>query len=228
MATTIRLFQKKSLPDTGYPLRSLEQLQLLNDTATTEIERVGACADPKYVKYRIKHAHPYRMEGQVNGQPFSRCLRFATFPSYASTERDWVLTAGTSGDTAARAFKRLKGASPHPFHVEPVKLDLNATKARIKASNYQINGGWFGGLKIDGVDVAFIMGGGVTESNEWEKYEQYGRLGSLNFTIPYNGIKLQALITKDATIMLLQNLSEKLYLDLATGIYGFLFPDPNP
>jgi hypothetical protein len=224
MPITVKLFkleQPFSFSEGQSSVSSLEQLTLFEDEiedAKTELTYLGLAEDSSYTKYLVNHDMAVKLEGRVFKIDFKRVLIRKTFPLFIKESR--LLTAWVKGSTAANALKRLQ--NDNRIRTSVANINLPAAKDVVESrAGTMIFGAWFGSLKLDKVEVAYIYGPEIAESYEWEKYENAGELSCLQCLVNADQ-EVRILLTKDGSLVIYRNLNEKEYLELAEGIFNIL------
>lgn len=227
MPFSVRLFKRKGFP-TKFPVKTPVQATLPlqpdlgEDEPVTEIERLGPSEHELYEKYKVRHEYIVRMEGKLRGQYFSECTRFDTFPCFSHRDKPWLLTSHVKAEVAVRAFRRLTdNKSVTGVVVEPASLALLSAMERLRSAQ-RVKGGWFGKLRIKNVEVAYLYGDHVTDSEDWEKYMAAGELNALQVEVPHSDGLMPILLTREAAVVFFTNLTERDYLEYATEFFTML------
>ncbi|AMQ19672.1 hypothetical protein [Geobacillus sp. JS12] len=146
------------------------------------------------------------------------------FPCFIKN-REFLYTSGKR-IISEQALKRLRRHNKPDNHLiaKSVKIDLVAFKEYLEQSREgDIKGGWFRGMQIENVQVAYLGGGSVTESDDWERYETSGgTISALRIDIPVTGEEedaIKTLLTRDGNLVIYKNYGENEMLRIAMPIF---------
>ncbi|WP_144467667.1 hypothetical protein [Bacillus toyonensis] len=147
------------------------------------------------------------------------------FPAFVKSEQ-YLYTSGTRREISVQAIKRLRQFKKHDNSLEAqnVKLNLTDFKTHLEESNGgAIKGGWFRGMKIKNVEVAYLGGGSVTNSDDWERYETSGgTISALRIDLPLGGAEeepTKVLLTHDGNCVVYKNVGEHDLLSIAIPVF---------
>lgn len=156
------------------------------------------------------------------------------FPAFVLPEKDYLITAFSAKVMFNQAIRRLSQyydtfdtEGKKRLDAKPVKVDLQKVKESFSENGDapKIRGGWFKDLKITNVDVAYIGGGEVDDSDEWFKYETSGKISALRLDYPNpdpDEEPFRLLITSDGAIFSYKNFAENQFLKIIVPIYEYL------
>ncbi|MBN8253860.1 hypothetical protein [Priestia flexa] len=234
MARSIKLYQIDRFPET-FPIESAEVNSGEGSTSfKTTVKELGKSEYTKTPLDKIQIIHQigdkFEGKGILEDGTIHEIIAVATeekFPCFVK-EKKFLYTSGTKRVISEHAIKRLKN---HPdtdpkkrLDAKSVKIDLVKFKEHLQDSQEgAIRGGWFRGMKVANVEVAYLGGGTVTESEDWEKYETSGgTISALRIDIP--GLDeeeetIKTLLTKDGNLVLYKHLGEYQSLSIAIPIF---------
>lgn len=134
------------------------------------------------------------------------------FPCFAQGTQ-YLYTSGTTRVISEQALKRLRRYpedTQNCLVAEPVKINLiNFKEYILTHGEAAVKGGWFRGMQIANVEVAYLGGGTVAESSDWERYEASGgTISAIRIDLPTldpEEEKIKLLFTKDGNCVLYKN-----------------------
>jgi hypothetical protein len=234
VAQSIKMYQINRYPD-SFPISSAEVTS--GEGNTTFVTKASLLGKSEYTevdldKVQIKHELGDKFSGKgilEDGSVYD-IVAVSTeekFPCFVK-DKEFVYTSGTKRVISEQALKRLR---THPninpeerFDARPVKIDLVGFKEHLQSSQEgAIKGGWFRGMLIENVEVAYLGGGSVTESEDWEKYETSGgSISALRIDIPgltEDSEAIKTLITKDGNLVIYRHFDEYEMLSIAIPIF---------
>jgi hypothetical protein len=191
-------------------------------------------------KLMINHDKGKKFEGvgysEENGRidDITSLAEDKEFPAFVFPNKDYIIAAYTSKEVYNGAFKRLRSYASvdkekenDKLYASPVKLNLQKLKESYDATGTgpETRGGWFKKLKINNVDVAYIGGGGVDDSDEWFKYETSGTISALRLDFPNVDLEEEPyrfMITSDGSIFCYKTLTENEMLKILYPIYCYI------
>lgn len=147
------------------------------------------------------------------------------FPAFVKDET-YLYTSGTRREISVQAIKRLRQFNkPDNFlAAKNVKINLTDFKAHLEESNEgAIKGGWFRGMQVQNVEVAYLGGGAVTASDDWERYETSGgTISAMRIDLPLGDIEdepTKVLLTHDGNCVVYKNVGEHDLLNIAIPLF---------
>lgn len=147
------------------------------------------------------------------------------------TDDNFLYITGSRKAILEHGIKRLIGGTysfqeEQRFKSKGVKLNLTSLKEELEADVLaQVKGGWWRDLQIADVEVAYLGGGTVTESQNWTNYEDSeGIISALRLDFPNvmdNGEEiLKILLTKEGNLVVYKDIAdEKELLEVAVSIF---------
>ncbi|MFX3618000.1 MAG: hypothetical protein ACE3JK_10775 [Sporolactobacillus sp.] len=184
----------KTLGESEYSKTKLEKVQIIHPVAD-EFEGQGILED-----------------GSI--QDIVALSTTEAFPCFIK-EKKFIYTAETKRIISEQALKRLRRypKEDNKLVATPVEIDLAAFKKELEENEGgSIKGGWFKNMKIENVKVAYLGGGTVTESKDWERYETGGGIiSALRMDIPTLNEEdepIKILLTKDGNCVVYKNYGE--------------------
>lgn len=234
MAQSIKLYRINRYPE-SFPIETSEvsngegintlktQVQILGKSEYTEIE---------LEKIQIIHevGSQFKGKGILEDGSIYDIVAVSTkekFPCFIKNKK-FLYTSGTKRVISEQAIRRLKNypdMDPDKrLDATPVKIDLVKFKEYLQDSKEgAIKGGWFRGMKIENVEVAYLGGGTVTESEDWEKYETSGgTISALRIDIPTieeDTDSIKVLLTRDGNLVIYRHFDEYNSLKIAMPIF---------
>lgn len=175
-----------------------------DDAVTTIVEPVPEWSHPEFRKFEVIHESRLFFEGRVKSDPIDSVVRKYRFFVYLDAEGKTAFVQATK-KLWHEAFRRIEKDQHATLRWEEREIDLIDLGAKLAP---RIGGGWFGDMKIAKVETAGIFGPNVATSDEWERYEQTGRLSAIiiDFTFGDNDYKL--MLCQDSTIVIYRELAE--------------------
>lgn len=201
MSTVFHYFTLKSIPQLsiGQKVESKRQLALpVSDNAPcTTLERLGQAEDDAFDKYFIVHQVEQQVDGIYQQQPMHRFLENKRFPLFVHRQAGYLL-AETSKPYARGALRRLEEAK-HPLEADTQEIDLGSLQDLGSTT-----GGWFGELRIADVSAAGLFGSStVSESAEWQRYLEEGKLNALLMKLIDEGGAVKSfMVTRERVVVL--------------------------
>lgn len=230
MPVSIKMYRITQYP-TEFPVRSYQVSSGLEVKLKTEVYELGRSEYTRttLIKLQIEHQIGEKFEGKgfLEDGSIYDLVAISTsevFPCFVE-DKKFLYATGTRRVVSEQALMRLKKypEGDNRLITEPVSIDLLAFKDHILNSNAAIKGGWFRGLKIDNVEVAYLGGGAVTESWDWERYETSGgTISALRIDIPTLDVEeeyFKVLLTRDGNCVIYKNLGELDLLKIAIPIF---------
>ncbi|WP_025950477.1 hypothetical protein [Geobacillus thermocatenulatus] len=232
MPQSIKLYKIEQYPN-EFPVRSAEiNPGYTQSTFKTTVEHLGRSEYTQIdlEKVQIIHEIADKFEGKgilEDGSIYDLVAisKEERFPCFIKN-REFLYTSGTNRIISEQAIKRLRR------HYNPdncliakgVKIDLGSFKEHLEQSREgAIKGGWFRGMQIENVEVAYLGGGSVTESDDWERYETSGgTISALRIDIPVTDGEedaIKTLLTRDGNLVIYKNYGEHEMLRIAMPIF---------
>jgi hypothetical protein len=234
MAQSIKLYRIERYPN-SFPIETAEvsngegintlktQVQILGKSEYTEIE-----LDKIQVIHEV--GSQFKGKGILEDGSIYDIVAVSTaekFPCFIK-DKQYLYTSGTKRVISEQAIRRLKqfpDMDPDKrLEASSVKIDLVEFKEYLQDSKEgAIKGGWFRGMKIENVEVAYLGGGTVTESEDWEKYETSGgTISALRIDIPTieeDTDSIKVLLTRDGNLVIYRHFDEYNSLKIAMPIF---------
>ena len=150
------------------------------------------------------------------------------FPLFIYPEQDWLFCAYSRKATFDSAIRRIASYAPpgqSTLVANRLRLDLTAIKAALEAvaDGSRIRGGWFNHLQLLNVEVAYLGGDEVCDSDDWSRYEANGDISALKIDIPHfdeEESPIRIMLTKDATIVCFRALTEYAFLNICIPVFN--------
>jgi hypothetical protein len=203
----------------------------------SEIRELGRSeyTEEEIAKYQVIHPIGNSFEGKGIIEDGSEheliaISREETFNMFKTTD-DYVLYTDSKKAIIEHGIKRLiKGThylNENRFEAEKISINLSDLKQEIQDGALgRIRGGWWRDLQIADVEVAYLGGGSVTDSDYWSTYEDSeGIISALRLDIPNTLDEdedelLKVLLTKEGNLVVYKNIpSEKNLLEIAMTIF---------
>ncbi|KMJ59398.1 hypothetical protein AB685_00460 [Bacillus sp. LL01] len=234
MAQSVKMYKIERYPET-FPISSAE-VNTGEGTSTfvttVNILGKGEYTDVDLDKVQIKHqlGDKFDGKGMLEDGSIYDIVAISTeekFPCFVK-DKEFIYTSGTRRIISEQALRRLRS---HPdmdvskrLEAKSVKIDLVKFKEHLQTSREgAIKGGWFRGMKIENVEVAYLGGGSVTESEDWEKYETSGgSISALRIDIPgltEDSEAIKTLLTRDGNLVIYRHFDEYEMLGIAVPIF---------
>lgn len=206
-------------------------------TFSSEIRRLGLSEyrEEEIIKYQVLHPIGNSFEGKGIIEDGSEheliaVSRNETFNIFKTSD-NYLLFTNSKKSVMEHGIKRLTdGTYSHQdesrFKSEKVTIDLSSLKEEIQSGALaRIRGGWWRGLQIADVEVAYLGGGTVTESQYWNTYEESeGIISAIRLDIPnlMEGEEiLKVLLTKEGNLVVYKDIpTERHLLEIATTIFN--------
>lgn len=204
---------------------------------TTEIHHLGISEyrEEEILKYQVIHHLGENFEGtgySEDGTTFDLVAisTVQTFNMY-KTNDDHLLFSGSKKAILEHGIRRLVDGTytyeDNMFRSQELTINLRQLKEEMEAGALaQIKGGWWRNLMIADVEVAYLGGGTVTQSQNWNAYEESeGIISALRLDLP-NPLEnedeiLKVLLTKNANLVIYKKVeSEKDLLDIAVPLFN--------
>lgn len=243
MPVSTKIFQVSNYP-TSFPVETIPSV----DPGATQFELVtrilhlglGEYTKEEIPKIMINHDRGKKFKGVGYSEENGRITDLISvaedkeFPGFFIKDKEYVFVAYSTKDVYNHAFKRLAGytgtedkARGAYLEAKPLKLDLEKLKESFENDSDAptIRGGWFKNLNLTSVEVAYIGGGGVVESDEWFKYQTSGTISALRLDFPGLDVEdepLRFMITNDAAIHSYKSLPENELLEILIPIYEYM------
>ncbi|MDN5389994.1 hypothetical protein QMZ64_21640 [Bacillus sp. LB7] len=232
MAQSIKMHRIQTSP-VSYPVESEEVSTGINSvTFKTKVEHIGQSEyDSNLKKLKISHQIGGAFEGKgiLEDGSIHNIIATATteeFPCFVKDEL-YLYTSGTRREVSAQALRRLRRFKKHDNHLiaENIKLNLLDFKSYLEHSEEgNIKGGWFRGMSVKNVEVAYLGGGAVTESDDWDRYETSGgEISALRIDLPLGDLEdepTKVLLTRDGNCVVYKNVGEHGLLNIAIPLFN--------
>ncbi|MFP7313737.1 hypothetical protein [Bacillus safensis] len=148
----------------------------------------------------------------------------------AKSDNEFLYFWGSKKAIIEHGIKRLIdgtiGAGNNRYDSKTVTIDLRALKKELEdGALASIKGGWWRELMIADVEVAYLGGGTVTESENWNDYEKTeGIISALRLDVP-NPIEknkdiLSVLLTKEGNLVVYKKVDEKELFEIAIPLFN--------
>lgn len=226
------MFRIRQYPD-QFPIRSAQVSTGNNVTLETRVEHLGVSEYTQKTldKLQIHHqvGENFTGQGYLEDGSIHDIVAVSTtevFPCFIE-DRDYAYTTGTKRVISEQALTRLKrfpDDNGRKFETRSVKINLVAFKEALDNEDAIIKGGWFRGMQIDNVEVAYLGGGSVVDSTDWERFENSGgSISALRVVLPTIDVEAEAtkvLITSDGNCVVYKNnLGEIDLLDISVPLF---------
>ena len=203
-------------PRRGASLKTHTQLTLLtdgDDTAHSEIRFTGESDFPEFLKYFVRHEVVEKRKVRFMQEDRNEVIFVEEFHLYLPPNRKYLF-AETAAHYSNELLKRiyLKDSS---FSYTLREVDLLKLRKELQGN---IRGGWFRNLQIEDVSTAGIFGATVGDSDEWQHYEDSGKLSALVLEFKHKGTWHSTNISSNGAITLYASYSEKDALELVEVI----------
>lgn len=243
MPVSTKIFKVNRYPDV-FPVQTIPTVEV----GATQFELItkvsylgiGEYREKDIPKVMINHDRGKKFSGVGYSEENGRITDLISvaedkeFPGFFIDNNQYVFTANSTKNVYNHAFKRLIGYTGSEekeqgryLEAKPLKLDLQKMKESFENDNDAptIRGGWFKDLNLTSVEVAYIGGGGVEESDEWFKYQTSGTISALRLDFPGKDIDdepYRFMITSDAAIHSYKALPENELLTILVPIYEYI------
>lgn len=232
MAQSIKMHKITTIPE-SYPVESEEVNSGINAVSfKTKIQHIGQSEyDSDLKKLKITHEVGGVFEGKGILEDGSIHNIVATasseeFPCFVKEEK-YLYTSGTRREVSAQALRRLRRfrKPDNQLIAENIKLNLLDFKSYLEDSEEgNIKGGWFRGMAVTNVEVAYLGGGAVTESDDWDRYETSGgEISALRIDLPLGDLEdepTKVLLTRDGNCVVYKNVGEHGLLHIAMPLFN--------
>lgn len=189
-------------------LQTATQLTLLpwgDDSLHSTISFLGRSEHPDFDKYHVEHETLRSLQVRFENVRRDQVIAIVHFNIFRcrTDAHFWV---GTRQRYAFESLANVKATHPD---VEVKRRSADLISLRQAAVGGDVTGGWFRQLQISGVRAAGIFGPGVSESEEWDRYEQAGELSALTLEFVYRGNPQSAMVTSDGGIVVYGSFTEE-------------------
>jgi len=206
----------------GHEFRTSHQEPLfpdIDEAPQTLITALGLADHQSFQKYHVLHETYQKVRGRYRNEPITSYIAQIEFHIYYLAEHK-RLFIDAPRNICKEMVDRLEKANID-FFVISREIDLIKLGKDLRE---EIRGGWFGELKVADVSTIGIFGPTVGESEEWERYEQIGKLKAINVELDWITQKLTVLIMANRGIVLFENLTEFQSLERVLKIQNDLDP----
>lgn len=231
MPVSIKMYKIKKYPE-RFPVASVQVSPgFTSATFHTKVEELGKSeyTEIDLTKLLIEHHVGEKFEGigyLEDGSQYD-IIAVSTvekFPCFVEG-KEFLYTSGTKREISEQAIARLRKYPDltNQLLAEPVKINLVDMKEILQKGEAAIKGGWFRGMQIENVEVAYLGGGSVTESSDWERYETSGgTISALRIDVPTLDVEeemIKLLLTKDGNCVIYRNFGEQKILKIAMPLF---------
>lgn len=232
MPVSVKMYSISQFP-TSFPVSSAEVSPgYATATFSTKVEYLGKSEydELDLDKYQISHETGEKFEGHgwLEDGSSHDLVAVSTkekFPCFIENKQ-YLYTSETKRVISEQAISRMK-KWPQPDNrliSNSVKINLISLKDYLQDNDTgAIKGGWFKGMQIANVEVAYLGGGAVTESEDWEKYETSGgTISALRIDIPTVDVEeevIKLLLTKDGNCVVYKKYGELDLLKIVIPIF---------
>lgn len=232
MPVSVKMYSIKTYPE-EFPVVSAEvNPGYAVATFNTRVDYLGKSEyrEVELEKYQISHETGEKFEGHgwlEDGSSYDLIAVSSTesFPCFIENN-EFLYTSDTKRVISEQAIARLK-KWPKPENkliANQVKINLTDLKDHLlNNATGAIKGGWFKGMQVANVEVAYLGGGSVTESEDWEKYEASGgTISALRIDIPTADVEeesIKILLTKDGNCVVYKKYGELDLLKVVIPIF---------
>lgn len=232
MPVSIKMYKIKKHPE-HYPVKSVQvNPGFTSASFYTEVRQLGKSeyTEIDLTKLLVEHHVGEKFEGVGYLEDGSQYDLIAVstiekFPCFLEGN-EFLYTSGTKREISEQALARLRRYPDlqNQLLAEPVKINLVELKQEIlQNGDAAIKGGWFRGMQIENVEVAYLGGGSVTESSDWERYETSGgTISALRIDVPTLDVEeetIKLLLTKDGNCVIYRNFGEQELLKIAMPLF---------
>jgi len=233
MPISAKLYKIEGYPNVLPIETSPEYGQFSDISLRTKVELLGLSEFGGLTKLNITHDQGEKYEGVGYSDSRGRIddLVFVAdekiFPVFVDTGHQWLFAAYSSKKIFSAAFSRLWKwihTEQQSLRVKPQTVDLASLKNSFEegANNPQIKGGWFNRLNLLNVNVAYIGGNDVSDSEEWDRYETNGQISALRLDLPNNNPDeepIRIMLTRDASLFSYKHFTENEFLRICIPIF---------
>lgn len=183
------------------------------------IRFLGESEHPNYLKYTVMHETirniTVRFENQVRPSVIQR-VEFNLFRS----KSDQRIFLDTKRKYANELLKRLEMVV-RQFDYEEKFIDLSTMH---KAIAIDVVGGHFNNLSLANVSSASVRGPTITDSEEWERFDQSGDMSMIDLLYVYNSVQYRISITQNAGVVIYPTVSEKVEMGIVDSVSLLISP----
>lgn len=216
-----------------FPVKASHNRSSPNTSFETRVEQLGKSeyTEIELEKWQIHHQVGKAFDGKgwlEDGSMYDLIAisEEVNFPCFVQ-DKQYLYTSETTKVVSEQAIKRLRNDpdSPNPLHAIPVEINLNSLKEYILTKGESaIKGGWFREMNVANVEVAYLGGGSVTESSDWERYEASGgMISALRIDIPIDSEDIndfiKVLLTKDGNCVIYKQFGEMDLLKISMPLF---------
>lgn len=203
----------------------------------TEIRYLGLSeyTDETVLKYQVNHpiGESFIGKGYIeDGTPYD-IIAVSTNEAFNifKTDDEYLLFSESKKAIIEHGIRRLNDGTvaygDNQFISKQIKINLRSLKEDLEqGASAQIKGGWWRDLKIADVEVAYLGGGTVTESQYWSNYEDSeGTISALRLDVP-NPLNsedeiLKVLLTQEGNLVVYKKITnEKDLLDISIPLFN--------
>ncbi|MGW5983360.1 hypothetical protein [Bacillus wiedmannii] len=204
----------------------------------TEIRRLGLSeyTEEDIEKFQVIHpiGNSFEGKGYLEDGTAYELIAVSTDEVFNAfrTDDGYILFADSKKAIIEHGIKRLVSGTASfgekRFHSDSISINLRDLKEELEQGALaQIKGGWWRDLQIADVEVAYLGGGTVTESQYWSNYEESeGIISALRLEIPNPLVNdedptLKVLLTKEGNLVVYKKITnEKSLLDIAIPLFN--------
>ncbi|MFP7229123.1 hypothetical protein SFB99_12960 [Bacillus altitudinis] len=234
MAQSIKMHKIETAPE-SYPVESEEvtvsAIKKAKVTFKTTVNHIGQSEyDDELKKLKFTHEVGGKFQGKGILEDGSIHEIIATasteeFPCFMKEDK-YLYTSGTTRVVSTQSLVRLKRfrKPDNQLIAQNIKLNLLDFKSYLEDSEEgNIKGGWFKGMAVKNVEVAYLGGGAVTESADWDRYETSGgEISALRIDLPTDNLEefTKVLLTRDGNCVVYKNFGENKLLSIAMPLFN--------
>lgn len=237
MAQSIKMYHIKNYP-TSFPVESEEVnngIRSVNFKTSVKVLGDSEYESTPLKKIQIHHEIGNTFEGRGILEDGSihdliGTASVESFPCFIK-EEEFLYTSGTRREISTQAIRRLSQFKKPDNNLTAGNVKINLTDFKTYLEESQegaIKGGWFRGMKVKNVEVAYLGGGTVTASDDWERYETGGgTISALRIDLPIGDLEdepTKVLLTKDANCVVYKTVGEHDLLSIAIPLFNAAEP----
>ncbi len=185
-------------------IKSVTQLAMPwgNHQAHTTLTFQGSADADEFERYHIEHQIDRDIDAIWNQEQIHRVIELKDFHAYYYRERNYALVDAKKADARSAIYRLGDGDT----EIRVAKLPDITLAAMERIQGAVTAGGYFGKLKIAKVRSAALFGDDVSESADWQRYEEAGELSALFMrAVTPEDLERTVLLTHNRIVVLYTN-----------------------
>ena len=189
------------------------------ESVHSTIKLLGISEHPAYRKYHVMHEVLRHLKWRFHDEVRFQLVTIEEFPLFVSQNGDHLL-AMTNEVICDEFLHRLQDQCPQLRYAKP-DVDL---KKLCQAQHMHVRGGWFGGLEIPDVRLAAIFGPNVSDSDDWGRYENSGKVTMLQMQVRFRDENPLVSVSSGGGVVVFSSYPEQDALELVRAVQVLVKP----